>query len=80
MPRYSKKAVGKNEVKAPLGGNVFKINMSVGDSVQSGDVVLVLEAMKMETEIQAPIGGRVGRILVQEGEAVDMDQTLIEIV
>ena len=70
----------KNEIKAPLGGNVFKINVSVGDSVQSGDVVLVLEAMKMETEIQAPIGGKVARILVQEGEAVDMDQTLIDIV
>ena len=70
----------KNEIKAPLGGNVFKINVSVGDSVQSGDVLLVLEAMKMETEIQVPIGGRVGRILVQEGEAVDMDQALIEIV
>ena len=74
------KSKTKNEIKAPLGGNVFKINVSVGDSVRSGDVVLVLEAMKMETEIQAPIGGKVARILVQEGEAVDMDQTLIDIV
>ena len=67
----------KGEIKAPLGGNVFKINVSIGDIVHPGDVVLILEAMKMETEIQSPVSGRVESILVQEGDAVDMDQSLI---
>ena len=70
----------KSEIKAPLGGNVFKINVVIGDSVQPGDVVLILEAMKMETEIQASVSGKVESILVQEGEAVDIDQPLILVV
>ena len=69
----------KGEIKAPLGGNVFKINVSIGDIVRPGDVVLILEAMKMETEIQASVSGHVASILVQEGDAVDMDQSLISI-
>ncbi len=65
------------QIKAPLGGNVFKLIAAPGDNVASGDVVLVLEAMKMETEIRAATGGRVAEVLVQEGDAVDAGQPLV---
>ena len=75
-PRSSK----QTEIKAPLGGNVMKINVSLGDQVKAGEVVVILEAMKMETEIQSAVSGKVERILVQEGDAVDMDQPLFLVV
>lgn len=68
---------GGEEIKAPLAGNVFNVNVNVGDAVASGDVVLVLEAMKMETEIRTAHAGTINRILVQEGDSVDADQSLI---
>ena len=64
-------------VTAPLAGNIFKIVVQPGDVVASGDVVLVLEAMKMETEIRAASGGTVSQVLVREGDAVDAGHTLI---
>lgn len=64
-------------VTAPLAGNIFKIVVRPGDVVASGDVVLVLEAMKMETEIRAASGGTVSQVLVREGDAVDAGHTLI---
>ena len=68
---------GGEEINAPLAGNVFKVNVKVGDAVSSGDVVLVLEAMKMETEIRAAHSGTVNQVLVQEGDSVEADQSLI---
>jgi oxaloacetate decarboxylase alpha subunit len=64
-------------VTAPLAGNIFKIVVQPGDVVASGDVVLILEAMKMETEIRAASGGTVSQVLVREGDAVDAGHTLI---
>lgn len=64
-------------ITAPLAGNIFKIVVQPGDVVASGDVVLVLEAMKMETEIRAASGGTVSQVLVREGDAVDAGHTLI---
>ena len=75
-PRSAK----QTEIKAPLSGNVVSINVSLGDQIQAGDVVAILEAMKMETEIQSAVGGRVERILVQDGDAVDMDQPLVLVI
>ncbi len=68
---------GGEEINAPLAGNVFKVNVKAGDVVAGGDVVLVLEAMKMETEIRAANGGTVSQVVVQEGDAVDAGQPLI---
>ncbi|MBL6691229.1 MAG: sodium-extruding oxaloacetate decarboxylase subunit alpha [Pseudomonadales bacterium] len=68
---------GGEEIKAPLAGNVFKVCVNLGDTVASGDVVLVLEAMKMETEIRTAHSGTINRILVQEGDSVDANQSLI---
>jgi methylmalonyl-CoA carboxyltransferase small subunit len=68
-----------NAVAAPLAGSVNRILVEVGQSVEEGDVVLVLEAMKMETEITAPKAGKVAAILVSQGEAVQGGQGLVEI-
>ncbi len=64
-------------IKAPLAGNVFKVVVKEGDTVASGDVVLILEAMKMETEIRASSPGRVTGIRVHEGDTVSAGDTLV---
>jgi len=64
-------------IPAPLPGSVFSIKCKVGDTVAPGDVVIVLEAMKMETEVNSPVGGKVSSILVQEGANVQTGDTLI---
>ena len=64
-------------VTAPLAGNIFKIVVQPGDVVASGDVVLILEAMKMETEIRAASGGTDNQVIVRKGDAVDAGHTLI---
>ena len=69
-----------SSITAPLAGNVFAVNVNPGDVVASGDVVIVLEAMKMETEIQATAAGTVGQIAVREGDAVDAGATLLTLV
>jgi oxaloacetate decarboxylase alpha subunit len=63
-------------VPAPLAGNIFKIRVQDGDSVASGDVVMVLEAMKMETEVRAPATGIVSAVRVREGDAVHVGDPL----
>lgn len=64
------------EVTAGVPGNVLRIEASEGDSVNEGDVILVLEAMKMEIEIKAPKAGTVQSILVTQGEKVVTGQAL----
>jgi len=70
-------AVDAVSITAPLGGNVFKVVVAVGDKVESGAVVLVLEAMKMETEIRASSSGTVNSIPVNVGDAVAAGDTLV---
>jgi oxaloacetate decarboxylase alpha subunit len=64
-------------IDAPLAGNVFKVLVRNGDSVSEGDVVMILEAMKMETEIRSAYTGTVTDITVSEGDAVTSGQPLI---
>jgi len=66
-----------SEVVAPLAGNVFTINVSVGQIINEGDTVLVLEAMKMETDIRASVSGIVSEISVQAGDAVKVGDVLL---
>ncbi|MDR2895647.1 MAG: biotin/lipoyl-binding protein [Propionibacteriaceae bacterium] len=68
-----------NAVTAPLAGSVRKILVEKGQSVAAGDVVAVLEAMKMETEITAPVAGKVKAILVEVGAAVQGGDPIIDI-
>ena len=58
-------------------GNILKVNVSAGQSVKEGDVLVVLEAMKMENEIMAPKAGTVAQVLVSKGSTVDTDATLV---
>ncbi|MDR0847706.1 MAG: biotin/lipoyl-binding protein [Propionibacteriaceae bacterium] len=68
-----------NAVTAPLAGSVRKILVKEGQSVAAGDVVAVLEAMKMETEITAPKAGKVSRVVANVGDAVQGGDVLVEI-
>jgi biotin carboxyl carrier protein len=60
-------------------GTIFDIKVKEGDTVAAGDVVLVLEAMKMENEISAPVDGTVSQILVKTGESVNGGDVMIVI-
>ena len=74
-------AAGQGEViSAPLAGNIFKVNVIVGEHVQQGDVILILEAMKMETEIRAPQAGTINMISVSEGDSVTVGDALYGLV
>lgn len=68
---------GASVVEAPMPGKILKISVAVGASVSSGDVLLILEAMKMENEISAPAGGTVREIRAREGDSVNTGDVLI---
>lgn len=70
-------AVAGEQVKAPLPGNVLKLIANVGDDVKAGDVLLIIEAMKMENEIAAPCDGTVKQILVSKGQLVATGDLLV---
>ena len=70
-------STSSQSIDAPLAGNVFKVLVRNGDSVSEGDVVMILEAMKMETEIRSAYTGTVTDITVGEGDAVTSGQPLI---
>ena len=76
--KSSSSAEGK-EVKAALPGNVLRIEVNQGEEVSEGDVLLVVEAMKMETEIKSPFSGTVQSIEVSQGDTVKNGQTLVVI-
>ncbi len=67
----------RQTVDSPLAGNIVKINVAVGQAVGAGDIVLVLEAMKMETEVRAPAPGTVAEISVKEGDSVALGTPLL---
>jgi len=70
---------GDIKVTAPMPGNIWKIKTSVGTKVNKHDVLLILEAMKMENEIVAPEAGIVTSILVKEGDSVEPGKILVEL-
>ncbi|KZZ79778.1 oxaloacetate decarboxylase, partial [Oleiphilus sp. HI0133] len=70
-------AGGGEPVPAPLAGNIFKIVAQPGQAIQEGDLLLILEAMKMETEVRAPRAGTVGTISVKVGDSVAVGDTLL---
>ncbi len=73
-------AIGGGEPqKAPLAGNIWKVLVQPGQQVAEGDVVIILEAMKMETEVRAPKAGVIGSITTSEGAAVKVGDTLYTI-
>ena len=66
-----------SQVEAHITGTVWKIEVSVGDTVQEGDTVLVLESMKMEMPVEAEEDGTVSEILVEEGQSVSEGDALV---
>ena len=66
-------------IPAPLAGNVFKVVVGVGDRVAEGDVILIMEAMKMETEIRSPASGTVTGVSVKAGDAVKVGETMLSL-
>lgn len=65
------------EVAAPLAGNVFRVAVDIGDNISEGEIILVLEAMKMETEIRSTSTGIVTQIFVASGDAVKVGDVLL---
>ena len=68
---------GSVAVKAPMPGTIMKVNVSVGATVKKGDVLCVLEAMKMENDICAPADGKVASVNVQKGASVQTEEVLV---
>lgn len=78
QPALSAKKAGAGEVTSPLAGSVLSIAVKQGDSVNAGDTLLVLEAMKMESNVASPQSGTVSEVLVSAGDAVKSGQVLIK--
>ena len=69
-------AEGRQEIKAPMPGKIVRVLAKVGDAVEAGQGLLVVEAMKMQNEICAPKTGKVEKVLVAEGQAVNAGETV----
>lgn len=67
-------------VDAPLQGSIMAVNIAPGDQVQAGDIVLIIEAMKLENEVVAPRDGTVEQVFVKEGESVNSEDALYSLV
>jgi oxaloacetate decarboxylase alpha subunit len=79
-PTSSPAPVGEGtDVAAPLSGNILKILVAQGQPVNEGDVILILEAMKMETEVRSAVSGVVQQVIAKEGDAVQAGQTIMVI-
>jgi glutaconyl-CoA decarboxylase len=72
-------AQGANSVTAPMPGTILDVKVSVGQSVKKGDVVCVLEAMKMENDIPAPCDGVIASVNVQKGASVNTHDLIASI-
>lgn len=71
---------GENAIKAPMPGNINAVKVTTGQVVKAGDVLVILEAMKMENEITATKDGKVGQIYVQKGAVVATGAPLVDII
>lgn len=74
-----KEQLSFHKVKSPMPGLVLKINKSIGDNVNRGETILVLEAMKMENEIKSPVEGKITDIFVKSGSVIEKNTLLFSI-
>lgn len=70
---------GSTNVTAPMPGSIVGVKVNVGDTVKSGDVLCILEAMKMENEIMAPKDGKIVSVSVSQGNTVNTGDVLVSI-
>jgi biotin carboxyl carrier protein len=77
MNLKSKKSNQLKELRAPMPGLVRQVNVKVGDQVDAGDSLFILEAMKMENILKSPVNGTVSDIFVKPGESVEKNQILL---
>lgn len=70
---------GEFHLRAPMPGLVVAVPVTEGQEVKKGDVILILESMKMQNELKAPRDGTIGRIRVRPGESVEQKQTLLSV-
>jgi len=68
--------MARHEVESEVQGNVWKIEVGVGDRVAEGDVLIILESMKMEIPVESPVAGLVAEMFVKLEEAVEEEQVL----
>ena len=80
-PKKVKKAApaGGHNIESPMPGTILSVKVSEGDTVSNGDVLLVLEAMKMENEIISDVDGTVKAISISTGDSVDSGEVLVVI-
>lgn len=67
------------QVDSPMPGTILKVNVTAGQAIKEGDLLVILEAMKMENEIFAPKGGTVSQVLVEKGASVNTGDVLVVI-
>ena len=72
-------AAGGTTIEAPMPGKILNVKVAPGQAVKYGEVVIIMEAMKMETEIVAPADGTVAQVLVQTGAMVDTGAALVSL-
>jgi acetyl-CoA carboxylase biotin carboxyl carrier protein len=77
VPSNTSRRRGVAQVEAHITGTVWKIEVAVGDRIEEGDTVVILESMKMEMPVEAEDEGTVSEILVAEGQAVSEGDTLV---
>ena len=75
----AKASAGDVSVESPMPGNIIDVKVKKGDTVNAGDTLIILEAMKMENDIVAPSNGTVASVNVSKGEAVEAGQVLLTI-
>ena len=71
---------GDFHLRAPMPGLVVSIPVGVGQEIQKGDVLVILESMKMQNELKSPRNGKVARMRVKVGDSVEQRQTLLSVV
>ena len=76
-PPFATRGVLLPEIEAHITGTVWKVEVKVGDSVEEGDTVVILESMKMEMPVEAEDDGTVSEILCEEGQAVSEGDPLV---
>ncbi len=77
--RGGKKRKMSGTISSSIPGKIISLHASIGDMVEEGDVIIILEAMKMQNEIQAPLSGKIIEINCQSGESVEANMPLLVI-